>query len=73
VEDFFAPEALADGWVETAEESLPPALAKRTQKANEEEGDLMEALRAIAADYPLEGAGGVKERTGLLEYRYDAV
>jgi hypothetical protein len=68
---FFAPEALADGWVKMEQELLPPALAERIQRANKEESDLMEALRAIAADYPLEGAGGVKDRTGLLEHRYD--
>jgi hypothetical protein len=70
---FFAPEALSAGWVESAEESLPPSLAERIQLANKEEAALMEALRAIAADYPLEGAGGMKDRTGLLDHRYDAV
>jgi hypothetical protein len=70
---FFVPEALADGWVEPGREALPPELDKRIRRINDDEAALIEALRVIAADYPLEGAGGLKDRTGLLEHRYDAV
>jgi hypothetical protein len=70
---FFVPEALADGWVESGTKALPTGLAGRIQRANTDEAALIEALRAIAVDYPLEGIGGLKDRTGLLEHRYDAV
>lgn len=70
---FFVPEALADGWVETSPGALPPQLAERISQANADEAPLMEALSVIAADYQLEGGGGLKDRTRLLEHRYDAV
>jgi len=70
---FFVPEALSDGWVESGSEPLPPELAGRIRRANTDEAALMEALRALIAGYPLEGSGGLKDRTGLLEHRYDAV
>jgi hypothetical protein len=73
LQQFFVSEALADGWVEPGRESVPPQLKERIRHINAEEAALIEALRAIAADYPLEGAGGLKDRTGLLEHRYDAV
>jgi len=70
---FFAPEALADGWVEPGSEILSDQLAERIRQANTDEAALIEALRIIVADYPLEGNGGLKDRTGLLEHQYDAV
>lgn len=70
---YFSPEALADGWVKSVATDVPPDLAERVRYANKEEVDLMEALHAIAAEYPLEGANGLKDRSGLLEHRYDAV
>jgi hypothetical protein len=73
LQHYFVPEALADGWVESGTEALPARLAERIQRANADEAALVEALRAIAANYPLEGVGGLKDRTGLLEHRYDAV
>jgi len=68
---FFVPEALADGWVESGSEPLPPQLVDRIRQINTEEAALIEGLRAIAAEYPFEGVGGLKNRTGLLEHRYD--
>jgi hypothetical protein len=70
---FFAAPALTDGWVEPGVGVLPPQLAEKIRQANAEEAALIEALGAFAAGYPLEGAGGLKDRTGLLEHRYDAV
>lgn len=73
LQHFFVPEALADGWIESGHKPLPSPLAERIRQVNANEAALIEALRVIAANYPLEGIGGLKERTGLLEHRYDAV
>lgn len=70
---FFVPESLADGWIEAGSEPLSPQLAERVGQSNADEAALIEVLRVIAADYQLEGSGGMKDRTGLLEHRYDAV
>jgi hypothetical protein len=51
---------------------LPPALAERIAALNEADAELLGALRVLATEYPLEGVDGLKHRTGLLEYRYDA-
>jgi hypothetical protein len=33
----------------------------------------MELLETLCLDYPLLGVQGLKQRTGLLEHRYDAI
>ena len=70
---YFSPEALADGWVESEPTDVSPDLGEKIRSANEKEVGLMVALRTIAAEYPLEGPNGLKDRSGLLEHRYDAV
>jgi hypothetical protein len=61
------------GSIVRTNESLPPALAVRVGEANATESDLMEAISALGSEYQLLGQNGLKDRTGLLEYRYDAV
>jgi hypothetical protein len=62
-----------NGSVVRTEESLPTALAARVSEANAKEPELMEAISALGSQYELLGQNGLKDRTGLLEYRYDAV
>jgi hypothetical protein len=64
---------LKNGNVIRTEISLPPALVARVSSANAREPQLMEAISALGSEYPLLGQNGLKDRTGLLEYRYDAV
>jgi hypothetical protein len=45
----------------------------RARKANDQESDLIEFLGVLASEYELSGEQGLKSRTGLLEYRYDAI
>ena len=73
LQGLFSPTALEDGWVEIIEGDIPAALAARARQANTDEAGLMEALAILASDYPLTGSDGLKDRTGLLEHRYDAV
>lgn len=51
----------------------PAEIANRIDIMNEREEDVMDALRALIDDYDFLGPSGLKARTGLLEYRYDAV
>jgi hypothetical protein len=41
--------------------------------AASDDKDLVTMLAVELAAIPLSGSGGVKERTGLLEHRYDAI
>jgi hypothetical protein len=61
------------GKIARTDTSLPPALVERVRDANAAEQKLMEAIAALAREYELLGHNGLKDRTGLLEYRYDAV
>jgi len=70
---FFSNDALNEGWAKSENQPVPPELIGRVQATNAEEADLLTALRTIATGYQLEGVNGLKDRTGLLEHRYDAV
>ena len=51
----------------------PTALAKRIEFENNRDQSLLEALSALASKYELMGRDGLKDRSDLLDYRYDAV
>jgi len=73
LQGFFQSSALDQGWVQREDHAVPPELAARIQSANATEGSLIAALRTLATEYRLEGANGLKDRTALMEHRYDAV
>lgn len=52
---------------------VPGALRERVAVANEEDASLMEFLEILVSEYELSGVNGLKDRTGLLEHRYDTV
>ena len=52
---------------------LPTSFAARCATLNERMADIMNILCQIEARYTLGGRDGLKDRTGLLEYRYDSV
>lgn len=64
---------LEDGVVRSTAAPLPENTAERIERANEGESELMEFLNVLARDYPLLGPDGLKDRSGLMEYRYDAL
>lgn len=53
--------------------SEPEALSKRIEAENTCDARLMEALQSLVTEYELLGPDGIKARTGLLEFRYDAI
>jgi hypothetical protein len=67
----------AEAWetdeVEFTALDLPTVLAERCSTLNARMADVMNILCQIKARYPLGGRDGLKDRTGLLEYRYDSV
>ena len=65
--------ALELGWVEASGKEIPADLARRIDSLNREESELIEFLGRLATDYPLSGVNGLKHRSALMEYRYDAV
>ena len=67
------PSALLVGRVEVTDLPLPAGLEDRIEAANREDEALMDCLGVLASEYTLAGANGLKDRTGLLEHRYDAI
>lgn len=54
-------------------ETVPAELFALALSQNESEGKLMSILVTLAAEFPLAGTNGIKDRSGLAEYRYDVV
>jgi hypothetical protein len=70
---FFDSESFrSDLVVETAQRE-PARLAERIDIANSAEAEVLEAIQSLVTDYSLLGPDGLKARTGLMEYRYDAI
>ncbi len=54
-------------------EGLPKSVTARCAELNARAADLVDVLCQLKSRYPLGGRDGLKDRTGLLEYRYDTV
>jgi hypothetical protein len=67
------PARLLLGEVRITDALIPEDIAPRVKAANDSQADLMEFLGILGSDYNLLGTDGLKDRTGLLEYRYDPV
>lgn len=61
------------GYVAPTTHPLPDELQDRVNTQNSAEPELMEFIAALGREYELLGQNGLKDRTGLLEHRYDAV
>jgi hypothetical protein len=70
---FLEKEALAADRVVSTNKMLPKEVSQRVIDLNLQQADLLEFLHSLAKDYPVLGENGLKARTGLKEYRYDAV
>lgn len=70
---FIDADRLLLGEVRVTNVPIPDDIASRVTAANSIQVDLMEFLGLLASDYNLLGPGGLKDRTGLLEHRYDPV
>jgi hypothetical protein len=70
---FIDPMKLKSDLVEPTDLELPKELAQRIKSLNDQQADLMEFLSVLLADYEILGDQGLKARTGLSEFRYDAI
>lgn len=73
VSGYLATGAWDQNEVQFTKEVIPDALRLRCSELNARMTDVLEILCQIRARYPLGGRDGLKDRTGLLEYRYDPV
>ncbi len=66
------PAQLQLGMVKSTNDKAPETVLARISELNAKESHLMEILNVLAREYELLGADGLKKRSGLMEYRYDA-
>jgi hypothetical protein len=59
--------------VQFTKQPFPANLRARCAELNADMADIVGILCQLKSRYPLGGRDGLKDRTGLLEYRYDAV
>jgi hypothetical protein len=59
--------------IRPTEVAVPKELATRIATSNEQQKDLMCFLFVLASEYDVSGPNGLKARTELMEYRYDAI
>lgn len=70
---YLAPDAWETNEVQFKTEILPSAVVARCLAVNAQMKDIIDILCQIKSRYPLGARDGLKDRTGLLEYRYDPV
>jgi hypothetical protein len=66
------PAQLELGIVKSTSNEVPSAISNRIAEINTEESELVDLLIVLAREYALLGPDGLKRRSGLMEYRYDA-
>ena len=66
-------EALQNDIVQATAREIPKQIDERISALNESQSDLLEFLSILASEYEILGENGLKARTSLMEYRYDAV
>lgn len=67
----FDAESLETGWIRRTDQEPPPELANSLRMYLNGLEDVQKYIASSMVDIPLLGVGGLKQRTGLLEYRYD--
>jgi hypothetical protein len=72
-DNYLDEEAFLDGMFQATDQKIPEEVLSRIQELNADQADLMIFLQVLAKDYFLSGQNGLKARTELMEYRYDAV
>jgi hypothetical protein len=70
---YLSPDEWETNEVQFKSEMLPPIVVERCSAVNAQMTDIIDILCQIKSRYPLGGRDGLKDRTGLLEYRYDPV
>lgn len=71
--DLVSVDAWQSNQVEFLDVELPSTIQARCSELNGSMRDVVDILCSMKERYPLLGRNGLKDRTGLLEYRYDSV
>lgn len=66
-------EALSSGYVFVRKTMLPQEVLSLINESTFRKTEWYQALVNIISNIPLKGSGGLKDRSGLMEYRYDNV
>lgn len=66
-------ERLELGFVAFTGAEIASDILDRVVEANLGDRERMESLEVLMTQYPLNGVGGLKERTRLMEHKYDAI
>jgi len=64
---------LRHGLVVRTGAEIPLQLKARVEEINKSDEKRMDSLNKLVLEYPFLGANGLKDRTGLMEHRYDSV
>jgi hypothetical protein len=70
---YFELAAFETGFIEDTGLVEPIELLSRLEEATENDRAHLEAIQALVEGYELLGQDGLKARTGLLEFKYDAI
>lgn len=70
---FVVAEELRRGNVVRTAQSLPTSLALRCARLQTSEHSFFSQIMDVLLSFPLHGENGLKDRSGLMEYRYDNV
>lgn len=73
VEEYLDLNSLSDSMVRFTERKLNEPMQERIDNKNRDDHELVSALAVLLEEYPLTGSNGLKQRSGLMEHRYDAV
>lgn len=71
--DVFDSKKLEEGLIKRTSQALPTVFSKTTSDPSNQYGTLIDFVMTGLSELPLHGNGGLKQRTGLMEYRYDPV
>lgn len=71
--DIFDSKKFEEGMISRTNRVLPTAFIKATSDPSNQVGTLIDFVLTQLSALPLHGNGGLKQRSGLMEYRYDPV
>jgi hypothetical protein len=71
--DVFDSKKLEEGIISRTSRALPTVFSKTTSDPSNQASTLIDFVLTQLSALPLQGNGGLKQRSGLMEYRYDPV
>jgi len=72
-ENYIEESAFLNDTFKPTDHNIPREILSRVEELNSSQADLIDFLKILAEDYALSGLNGLKARTELMEYRYDAI